>query len=60
MKKINLPTFEKWIKDGKVECLTDLKIGYVFVRWCKTGKREYVEIENVKYSGTVNLKEMEI
>jgi len=44
MKTVKLSTIKKQIKDGQVECMTDLKIGYVFIRWTKTGEREYVEV----------------
>jgi hypothetical protein len=43
MKKLKLTTAQKQIKDGKFECLTDLKIGYVEIRKAN-GKREFSEI----------------
>jgi hypothetical protein len=43
MRKLKLETAKKMIKDGKFECESDLKIGYVSVRY-STGKRTYIEI----------------
>ena len=43
MRKIKIATAQKQIKDGKFECLTDIKIGYVEIRKAN-GKRETIEI----------------
>ena len=43
MKTLKLETALKQIKDGKFECLTDIKIGYVEIRK-SNGKREIIEI----------------
>lgn len=32
------------IREGRIECMTDLKIGLVNIRWIRTGKREWVEV----------------
>jgi hypothetical protein len=43
MKKIKIETAQNQIKEGKFECVTDLKIGYVQITR-SNGKREIVEI----------------
>ena len=32
MKTVKMKTIEKQIRDGKVECLSDLRIGFVHIR----------------------------
>jgi len=44
MKEVKMKTILKQIKDGKVECITDLKLGYVSIRRFPSGKREIVEV----------------
>jgi CRISPR/Cas system CMR-associated protein Cmr3 (group 5 of RAMP superfamily) len=44
MKNVKLSTIEKQIRDGKVECLTDLRIGWVEIRNCTTRKIYYVNV----------------
>lgn len=44
MKNVKLSTIEKQIRDGKVECMTDLRIGYVEIRNCITDKRYFVNV----------------
>lgn len=43
MKTLKLSTVANQIKDGKIECLTDLKIGYVEIRRA-SGKREIIQV----------------
>lgn len=43
MKKIKIATAKKQIKEGRFECMTDLKIGYVEIRRAN-GKREFIEV----------------
>lgn len=48
MKTLTYQTALKQIKEGKIECITDLKIGFVEIRR-HTGKREIINIiENNK------------
>jgi len=44
MKRVKAATVKGWVKDGRVECETDLKVGYVSIRWTRTGKSEDVEV----------------
>lgn len=44
MKNVKLATIEKQIADGKIECMTDLKVGYVEIRSCITGNRQIVNV----------------
>ena len=47
MRRMRMAVAQKWIKEGRMECVTDLKLGYVDVRiWkVKSGwTRETVEI----------------
>ena len=44
MKTVKLKTIQKQIKEGKTECLTDLKIGYVSIRRFPSRKIEMVEV----------------
>jgi len=61
MKNISIDTIRKWIKDGKIECLEDLKIGHICIRWSKTNKREYINVvEGYKDKNPINLTEMGI
>ncbi len=48
MKTVKLKTIEKQIKDGRVECLSDLKIGYVSIRRFPSRKSEMVEVVKQK------------
>jgi len=43
MKTLTYQTALKQIKEGKIECITDLKIGFVEIRR-HTGKREIINI----------------
>lgn len=44
MKNVKLKTIERQIRDGKVECMMDLRIGYLEIRNCTTGKRYFVNV----------------
>ena len=44
MKTVKIKTIQKQIKDGKVECITDLKLGYVSIRRFPSRKMEMVEV----------------
>jgi hypothetical protein len=44
MKEVKMKTILKQIKDGKVECITDLKLGYVSIRRFPSRKTEMVEV----------------
>ena len=44
MKEVKLKTIQKQIKDGKVECITDLKLGYVSIRRFPSRKTEMIEV----------------
>jgi hypothetical protein len=44
MKNVKLKPIERQIRDGKVECMMDLRIGYVEIRNCITGKRYFVNV----------------
>lgn len=43
MQRLKLETAKAQIKDGKFECMTDLKIGYIEIRKAN-GKRVTIEI----------------
>ena len=43
MKKLKLATAQKQIREGKFECITDLRVGYVEIRKAN-GKIETIEI----------------
>lgn len=43
MKTLTYQTALKQIKEGKIECITDLKIGFVEI-YRHTGKRETINI----------------
>ena len=44
MKTVKIKTIEKQIRDGKVECLSDLRVGFVFIRRHPSRKSEIVEV----------------
>jgi hypothetical protein len=44
MKTMKINKVERLIKEGIIECLTDLKIGYVEIRWCKKDSRETIYV----------------
>lgn len=44
MKEVKMKTILKQIKEGKVECITDLKLGYVSIRRFPSRKTEIVEV----------------
>jgi hypothetical protein len=45
MKKVKIETAKRLIKEGKFECCTDLKIGYVEIRK-ENGERKIIEVIN--------------
>jgi len=44
MKTVKIKTIQKQIKDGKVECITDLKLGFVEIRKFPSGNKAIVEV----------------
>ncbi len=44
MKTVKMKTIEKQIRDGKVECLSDLRIGFVHIRKYPSRKSEMIEV----------------
>ena len=44
MKTVKIKTIQKQIKDGRVECISDLKIGFVNTRKFPSRKIEMVEV----------------
>lgn len=44
MKTLKFKTVEKQIQDGKIECMTDLRLGYVEIRNTESGKRSTIEV----------------
>jgi hypothetical protein len=46
MTTLKIKTILKQIKDGKIEMMQDLKIGYVEIRNTTSGKRQIIEITN--------------
>jgi len=49
MKRLKVRTVEQQIKEGKIECITDLKLGYVEIRKCATGVTETIKVIRNKY-----------
>jgi hypothetical protein len=49
MRRLKVRTVEQQIKEGKIECMTDIKLGYVDIRNCATGARETIKIIRNKY-----------
>lgn len=45
MRSLTMKKMREMIKDGRIECITDLKVGYVEVRWTHNNKRETVEVK---------------
>jgi hypothetical protein len=52
MKTLTYNTAIKQIKDGKIECITDIKIGFVEIRR-STGKREMINVIDKPYKGYI-------
>jgi hypothetical protein len=44
MKTVKFQTVKKQIQEGRLECVTDLKIGYVEVRNLVSQKRLFIEV----------------
>jgi len=44
MKNLKINSVEKQLKEGKIECVTDLKIGFVEIRSCLTNKRMIINV----------------
>jgi hypothetical protein len=44
MKTKTIEAVTQLIRDGRVECVTDLKLGHVEIRWSRTGKRETINV----------------
>jgi hypothetical protein len=44
MKNLKINSVKKQLKEGKIECVTDLKIGYVEIRSCHTNKRMIINV----------------
>ena len=44
MKKFKINRITKMISEGRIECLTDLRIGYVEIRYISSGKRTTIEV----------------
>ena len=53
MKRLKVRTVEQQIKEGKIECITDIKLGYVEIRRCATGVRETIKVIRNKYQKKV-------
>jgi hypothetical protein len=49
MRRLKVRTVEQQIKEGKIECMTDIKLGYVEIRKCATGVTEIIKIIRNKY-----------
>jgi hypothetical protein len=49
MRRLKVRTVEQQIKEGKIECMTDIKLGYVDIRQCATGVRETIKVIRNKY-----------
>ena len=44
MKTLKFDSVIKQLKEGKIECVTDLKIGYVEIRNCENNKRKTIQV----------------
>ena len=44
MKTLKFDSVIKQLKEGKIECVTDLKIGYVEIRNCDNNKRKTIQV----------------
>jgi hypothetical protein len=44
MKTLKIKSVEKQLKEGKIECVTDLRIGFVEIRSCFTNKRITINV----------------
>ena len=44
MKRLKMSTVLKQIKDGNIECLQDLRVGYIEVRNTTKGNRYTIEV----------------
>jgi hypothetical protein len=44
MKNLKINSVEKQLKEGKIECVTDLKIGFVEIRSCLKNKRMIINV----------------
>ena len=49
MRRLKVRTVEQQIKEGKIECITDIKLGYVEIRKCATGVTETIKVIRNKY-----------
>jgi hypothetical protein len=49
MRRLKVRTVEQQIKEGKIECSTDIKLGYVEIRKCATGVTETIKVIRNKY-----------
>jgi hypothetical protein len=49
MRRLKVRTVEQQIKEGKIECVTDIKLGYVEIRKCATGVTETIKVIRNKY-----------
>lgn len=45
MKTYTAEALKKMAKEGRIEAQTDIKSGYVEIRWARTGKRETVTVK---------------
>lgn len=44
MKEVSIETIKRLIEEGKLECITDLKKGYVEIRNTSSGKRQTIRV----------------
>ena len=49
MRRLKVRTVEQQSKEGKIDCMTDIKLGYVDIRQCATGVRETIKVIRNKY-----------
>jgi hypothetical protein len=49
MRRLKVRTVEQQIKEGKIECMTDIKLGYVEIRKCATGVTETIKVIRNNY-----------
>lgn len=57
MRRLKVRTVEQQIKEGKIECMTDIKLGYVEIRKCATGVTETIKVIRNNYWKKVGLEE---